>query len=175
MINLLNDLYVKITCGLLIPLVCSVDPLSFAGLPRLFLLSSPFVDGSSCFFGGTTTALVAGTDSPVFDGRPRARFGASESTTFFVEPADFGGRPRPFFPLTVADLFSPSSKSNIEYLFQIKQILYHAHHYSLFPYPSVKRLQYHLKLHYYLFVPFMIFLLNRKLFRKKEKKRTRIS
>jgi hypothetical protein len=101
---------------LLIPLICSFGVLIFDGLPRFFLLSSPFVDATSfCIFGATTTFLIDGVVSPVFGGRPRARFGVSELLLItFVEPADFGGRPRPFFAPVFFDddngLFSPSSK-----------------------------------------------------------------
>jgi hypothetical protein len=98
---------------LLIPLICSFGVLVFDGLPRFFLLASPFVDAPSFFVFGTTSFLVNGVVTPAFGGRPRARFVISAVLVLaFVEPADFGGRPRPFFPPTFADdgLFSPSSK-----------------------------------------------------------------
>jgi hypothetical protein len=114
---------------LLIPLICSFGVLIFDGLPRFFLLSSPFVDGTSfCIFGATTTFLVDGVVSPVFGGRPRARFGVLELLLLtFVEPADFGGRPRPFFAPVFFDddnrLFSPSSKiKNMIYSFNKNKI-----------------------------------------------------
>jgi hypothetical protein len=106
---------------LLIPLVCSFGVLLFDGLPRFFLLASPFIDASIFCFFATTAFFVIGVDLPVFGGRPRARFGVSELLIPFVEPADFGGRPRPFFPLALVDddgLFSPSSKSRFIYFFE---------------------------------------------------------
>jgi len=101
-------------------LICSFGVLIFDGLPRLFLLSSPLTDGGSSFsfFGATTTFFIGAEVFPVLGGRPRARFPASElllafvETADFAEPADFGGRPRPFFAPALTDddaLFSPSS------------------------------------------------------------------
>ncbi len=121
--NLTFQIIKRITCGLLIPLICSFGVLIFDGLPRFFLLASPFVDTSSFFVLATTTVfgVGVGVDSPAFAGRPRARFGVSDLIgVAFVEPADFGGRPRPFFPPAFVDddddgLFPFSSKSNFYY------------------------------------------------------------
>jgi hypothetical protein len=68
---------------LLITLLCSLGVPVFDGLPRRFLSASPFVAASSFCLVGTATTTVAtfltsGAVSPVFAGRPRARFGASE-------------------------------------------------------------------------------------------------
>jgi len=98
---------------LLIPLTCTFGTLGFDGLPRFFLLASPFVDISCIVSFDTATLLVDGVASPVFGGRPRPRFGVSKLILAFVGPVDFGGRPRPFFALALADddgLLSPSSK-----------------------------------------------------------------
>lgn len=100
---------------MLIPLTFSFGTLPFDGRPRFFWLASPFV-ATTTFFGFGATTFFVGDVSPVFAGRPRARFGASDLLLLaFVEPTDFGGRPRPFFAPELPDddddgVFSPSSK-----------------------------------------------------------------
>lgn len=110
---------------MLIPLICSWGVLTFDGLPRFFWFESPLIGATSFVSLTTTTFFNVAVGSATFAGRPRARFGVAELTVFtFVEPADFGGRPRPFFPpaFTVDDdFFSFSSKSNFNLLSQRKQ------------------------------------------------------
>ena len=80
------------------------------------------------------TCFGVSVDSLVLAGRPRPRFVALDLTGFtFVEPADFGGRPRPFFPTALVDddddgSLPFSSKSNVDHSKTKMISVYHEHH-----------------------------------------------